>query len=438
MAKKSVIAVTCLLILIFLLSSIPAMAQGSDPERYTTTTQDGVQLVIKRYRPDSTAAFREGEEVQPIILMPGILCNNNTYDIRTPEGENYNEQLPANLAEWAQGDPYIQADPMRYHSLAHYLWLQGYDVWMPNYRAEGRGEYQSGGYGGYSLDDLGIYDCPAVVEKVFDVTGKHPIWVGHSMGSSMAYMYFEGARYGTGLNPHVVLDQALADERNGGNGRQSVKAFIDIDGPMIPFSGAALDNPITWLALYWGWYLDLRFFTPLAPLFASPLSFICSLSWRIARLFGLPDLGPLNLVLTINPENMTPNLISFMIKYMIDGSSTRVMAQYLDASAHGVFREDYTNGTWAIIPPNPADGDGYTAYSKNLTMIKLPSLVLADDRRDITNPDDIKNFYLGKTRNGLDTFLRVPVAAHMDLVCGNNTATITFPTIGDWLKQLPL
>lgn len=436
MGKKSLIATTCLLILIFLMSGIPATAKGNGKsDRYTATTQDGVDLALKRYRPDKTASFRDG--AQPIILMPGLVSNMNEFDVRTPEGEKYDIKLPAELAPWANGDKYIKKDPMKYYSMAHYLWLQGYDVWMANYRGEGREPCLSGGMNGYSMDDLGIYDCPAVVEKVYEVTGKHPVWLGHSMGSSMAYIYLEGSKYGDGDNPHVVSDPALAQERNGGNGKQSLKGFIDLDGPMVPFNGGILDNFLVWILIYGPWYIDLRPMTvQYGEYIADPVFSIGDMLWNICKMFGLPDLGPINAALSIAADNLDPAVGRFAAEYAVDGFSTRTIAQYLDASAHGVFREDYCNGEGAMIPPDPSPGDGYYCYSDHLDKIKLPALVLADDRFDITQPSDIEKFYLSKTRDGLDAFIRVPDSAHVDIVCGLNSPTITFPEIGKWLKNL--
>ncbi len=436
MGKKFFVTTICLLILVFLMSSLPAMAQGkAEPDRYTATTADGVDLAIKHYRPDNSARFHKG--AQPIVLMPGIITNINEFDIHTPEGQTYDVKLPSPLASWAKGDKYIKKDPMKYYSLAHYLWLQGYDVWLANYRGEGKEPYVSGGAVGYSIDDLGIYDAPAIVEKVHELTGKHPIWLSHSMGSTMAYIYLQGAKYGDGDNPHVVSDPALAQERNGGNGPQSVKAFIDLDGPMCPFSGVLLDNTLVWVALYWPWYIGFGGIAEIAgELFKEPVLILGDISWNIWEMLGMPDLGPLNAVFSMNWKNVDTEVSRFAARYALDGVSTRVLAQFSDSSAHGKFREDFFHGNWDLYPPDPQEGDGYYYYSDHLDMIKIPALVLADDRNDLTNPEDIKSFYLKKTRTSLDEFMRVPDAAHADLVFGLNAPTVTFPKIGTWLRKL--
>ncbi len=432
----------CIAFVAVLLLIIPATSPGTAhaanvSDKYVARTADGVDLAMKRYRPDENARFRT--RGQPIILMPGILSNFNVFDIYTPPGMNYDIQLPASLAKWARNDPYIKKDPMKYYSLAYYLWSQGFDVWLANYRGEGREPYMSSGVTGYSIDDCGIYDLPAIVEKVYEVTRKHPVWMGHSMGSSMAYIYLEGAKYGEGDNPHVVSDPALAAERNGGRGKQALKAFIDLDGPMGTDSSLSMNTADFWNVFSVPTYFDIRTYTEwLGDLIAGPALMMGSISWFVYQLLGCPDLGILNACFAVNPNNIDPNVARYMLKYGVDGASTRTFAQLQDACCHGRYREDFLNGVVAstVIPPDPCANDGYYYYSDNLAKINLPSLVIADDTRDLTSPDDIKNFYLRKTRNRQDVFLRVPGTAHVDLICGLNCPDYTFPEISKWLKKL--
>jgi hypothetical protein len=431
---------SCVIVLLLLLFALfpAAAAVATGPDRYTAYTEDGVDLALKRYRPEENAAFREG--AQPVILMPGIIANFNEFDVYTPEGESYNVQLPDALAPWADGDVYIQNDPMRYYSLAHYLWNRGYDVWLANYRGEGREPYYSGGAGGYSVDDLGIYDVPAVVEKVYELTGKHPVWCGHSMGSSMAYIYLEGAVYGPGSDPHVVSDPALASERNGGDGKQALAGFVDLDGPMGTAGGPMIDNFFVWAALYMPFYIDLRFFSILlADMVTTPLFMLMATTWFFYRLAGFPDLGLVNLMLTVNPENLDGEVFRYIGKYALDGASTRAFAQLQEAHVHRRFREDYLNGPMGflnIVPPEPYPGDGFYYYSDHLDLIDLPALVIADDAYDLTTPEDIENFFLWKTRNESDVFFRAPNTAHIDLVMGSSAPGVIFPMIGAWLDDL--
>ncbi len=443
MGKKTTLSVTFVaVVLLAFLSIAPAMANAGkdrcESDKYTARTADGVDLAMKRYRPDEKASFRKAG--QPIILTAGIMANINCFDIYTPEGKTYNIELPSPLADWAAHDKYIKKDPMRYYSLAHYLWNQGYDVWLANYRGMGRDPYVSGGATGYSIDDCGIYDVPALVEKVYQVTRKHPIWLGHSMGSSMAYMYLEGAKYGEGDNPHVVSDPALVAERNNGKGPQSIKAFVDLDGPEGTAGAFMPDSELLWNLFYTPWYFDVRSALVFAGDWLAGPAFIGEqFAWTFYLLFGTPDLGMLNTLFMANPSNIDPNVMAYEMGYAVDGASTRTFGMFEDWGVNKKCREDYLNGpenAATATPPKPAPGDGYYYYSDNLSKITLPALVLADNTNDITNPDDIKYFYLNKGRNPRDVFIRVPNTAHVDLYCGLNGPTYTFQEIGKWLKKL--
>lgn len=396
----------------------PALASTSDTQDiYYATTLDGKTLAMKRYRPDPSASLNTGK--QPVILMPGLTANINYFDIRTPEGENYSVTLPANLASWAAGDPYIQADPMKYYSLPYYLWKQGYDVWLANYRGQGRYPVRSEGRYGYAIEELGIYDMPAIVKKVYAVTGKHPVWIGHSMGSTMAYIYLEGAKFRLSYyaDSHVVSDSALVAERNSGTGAQALKGLVDLDGPVIPVgSPPSVYDAAIWTALSVPAYVDLQLLSSLG----------------LTGITGLVDFSS-----STNANNIDKNVAAYIQEYAVDGFSTRTAAQYGDASTYKKLREDYKNGNPLLVfPPEPSSRDGYYYYSDNLSKISLPTLVIADSTVDITDPGDIQNFYNKKTRNAKDAFYIIPGTAHVDLVVGLNAPTELYPKISRWLESL--
>jgi pimeloyl-ACP methyl ester carboxylesterase len=417
MGKK--ISLSHVFFITFLLLAVslsPAGAAAAAPsDKYVARTEDGVELVMKRYRPDEKAGFRE--HGQPIILTPGLACNFNLLDVHTPPGKTYDLQLPSPLAAWARRDPYIKKDPMRYYSLAHYLWLQGYDVWLANYRGAGREPYMSGGAEtAYTASDCGIYDLPALVEKVYEVTKKHPVWGGHSMGAAMAYIYLEGATYVGGDRTRVVFDVALAAERNGGDGKQSLKGFVDLDGPM-----AAAGSPADNLADTSSFpaYIDIRPMTAsLGEDWGEPTYYILKWMWSFYQMLGYPDLGPLNMLFTQNANNLDPQVLAYMMTYAGDGISGGLIAAFM-----GNMQGDSAGGA-------------QTPYADNLAEITLPTLVVADSTNDLTNPEDIRKIYLGKTRNPIDAFIIVPNAAHADLVLGLSAPNSLYPEIGKWLRKL--
>jgi pimeloyl-ACP methyl ester carboxylesterase len=433
------------LLALALMAPAIANAAATDTEAgedlYSVTTADGIELVIKHYLPAEGAPYRTG--AQPVILMPGLLCNNNFYEVRTPRGASYDGvKLPEDLPDWAEGDPYIEADPMKFYSLAYYLWDQGYDVWTANYRGEGRDEMRCGGAGSFAIDELGANDMPAIVAKVRELTGQKPVWVGHSMGSTMAYMYLQGARFAdpTNTQSKIVSDPALVAERNGGEGPQALKALVDLDGPVIP-GGSIVSflRPLVFMLLGAPIYIDLRPLTAnFGYLASNPMLALQSLLAAMSGILGLiPGMDIFNIVRLINPGNISGCVSNFFFQFGVDGVSARVLTHFADAITYRKLREDWHNAPrWGQVPPAPKAGDGYYYYSDNLAKISLPALVIADATKDITNPGDIKSFYDRKSRHPMDRYYVIPGTAHVDLVIGLNAPLELFPKIGAWLAAL--
>ncbi|OFW56404.1 MAG: hypothetical protein A2W01_06280 [Candidatus Solincola sediminis] len=414
MGKKIYLSIVILLSLFLLLISVaPAVASETAPsDKYTAITEDGVELAMKRYRPDEKASFRKNG--QPVILIPGMACNFNFFDVHTPPGKTYDPQLPSPLASWARRDPYIKQDPMRYYSLPHYLWLQGYDVWLANYRGQGREPYMSAGADKpYTATDCGIYDLPALIEKVYEVTNKHPVWGGHSMGAAMAYIYLEGATYEDGDRTRVVFDPALAQERNGGSSKQSLKGFIDLDGPPLAAGGTS-DNLADASSL--PVYLDIRWLTAIAGDWSWLTYSGLQLLWSFYAMLGYPDLGVLNAIFLMNPNNLDPDVMAYMAAYGADGISGGIIA---------LFMGNMQGGT--------TDGD---SHADRFARITLPALVVADGTLDLTDPEEVYGVYASKTRNPRDAFIKIPNTAHTDLVFGLSAPTLLYPEIGKWLRKL--
>lgn len=160
------------------------------PELFEVETGDGLTLRGKRYaNPGAT----------PLMLLAGFSGNGFNYDIAF-ERSNF----------------------------ALYLARGGYDVWVCNFRGTGREPYKSDG-GDYShfIQDLGIYDLPALIGAVTAETGKKPVVMGHSMGGVVCYGYLQGVEY-IEENGRKCLRprEDLVRERN-----DSIAAVVSLAGP---------------------------------------------------------------------------------------------------------------------------------------------------------------------------------------------------------------
>ena len=113
------------------------------PEVYHFLTEDNVELQLTRYR---------GGAKGPVLLSPGYGTSSLAYLIDT---------VDTNLPE--------------------FLYANGYDVWIFDYRASPALPSASTQY---SLDDVATKDYPAAVAQMLAVTGAHDIQVmAHCVGS---------------------------------------------------------------------------------------------------------------------------------------------------------------------------------------------------------------------------------------------------------------
>lgn len=106
---------------------------------------------------------------QPVLLIHGLAQNDLCFDPVMPK-----------------------------FSFARYLHAQGFDVWVANMRGVGSPGFRSEAPEGprhWTVDDLAIYDVPALVGRVVEATRQKPFIVGHSMGAWALEGYFSGLVY---------------------------------------------------------------------------------------------------------------------------------------------------------------------------------------------------------------------------------------------------
>jgi cholesterol oxidase len=129
---------------------------------------DGVGLRLTRYA-------GEGE---PVLLAHGLGTSSGIFTVDTVET-----------------------------SLAEYLAVQGYDVWL----LDGRGSHESPTPGSFSVDDLGAFELPAAIAHVRERTGATAVHVvAEGVGALAAHAALlestdgVGSLVAVGASPHVV------------------------------------------------------------------------------------------------------------------------------------------------------------------------------------------------------------------------------------------
>jgi len=428
-------------------------------------TSDGFTLKMLRYRPTDNSAYRIGR--QPVLLLPGIVMNMDQYLTRTPTEKNSDYsgmRLPLPLAKWAENDPYIKADPMKYYSLGHYLWVKGYDPWFVNYRDTGRGEFKStrDKKNLTTLDVWANLDAPAAIEKVYKETGLHPVVGGHSTASLCSIAYLQGcyidademkAAYAAGFIPHVRQDDALAIKRN-----SEIKGFMALDPAGRPPLPAFLDAPALWTIMGKPLMLDFdRIISEVAdPLISTKraVAIIDLLFKSIDGFDGFFDrlgdkedvFGYMNM---LNADGMMPYTKDFLIRYCLSSASLRTFSQYFQNGVQSCVREHWKNGYEnrnVAIPENPVmideashiyKEDGYYYYDQNVDLISVPSITILSSLGSMVSPEiALEDYANRKTSTSFDEIHVLTETGHADFYMGIKAPTEMFPKIGEWLNKV--
>lgn len=432
--------------------------QNENDAYSVAVTKDSKKLKIRRYKPDEDAFFNMNK--QTVLLFPGIACNINQYLTHTPESkkEAYKDIiLSESVADWAKRDKYVADDPMRYYSLAHYLWLKGYDVWLANYRGVGRDEYASEmGSLLTNLDVFATLDVPACVDKVIEETGVPPFIGGHSTGGFVCYAYLQGTyidhtKLGQGYIPHVQSDPALAKERN----ENKVRGFIGIDpGGKLPFALPLFlfDNYAFYAAISIPFYMDLDVLlgdilntylvstNVISPLIEAAFNTI-SFFEDTADSIYVPDI--MNLFTSVNfweVRNTNKYIEDYFARYCGASFYMRGFSQFFDMSFNDCVREHWKNGEEnknRLMGPKSGDDDGYYYYDKHMYLMSVPTICLFSEQDSLVQTEVMGEVIMdGKTPHENDETWEIKGSAHADIVVGENAPTDMFIKIGDWLDKV--
>ncbi|KAF5294557.1 hypothetical protein FQR65_LT10749 [Abscondita terminalis] len=136
---------------------------GYDLEEYTVTTEDGYILLLVRipYGKNTTDVRAR----RPVFLQHGLLMNSVGFVNRGRK------------------------------SLGFILVDAGYDVWLGNLRGTMYSKKhkhldpQSAEFWDFDIMEMGIYDVPAMIDFIYKKTNQQIIYIGHSLGTTVAFIY---------------------------------------------------------------------------------------------------------------------------------------------------------------------------------------------------------------------------------------------------------
>jgi pimeloyl-ACP methyl ester carboxylesterase len=347
----------------------------------TFHTEDGVELKLKRY-------VNEGG--QPLLLAHGFTGNGLEFDL-----------------------------PHRGHNLALYLAERGYDVWISSFRGCGNGPYRCRTKDwDHSVDELAALDAPALVNGVTLATGRTPIWVGHSMGGIVLYMYLLGATVErTNGSYHTTVDPSLIEERN----RSLLGSVTIASPPSLTYGGGDWIAKLESLPFY---RANARFLVRylesmgrVSPkLSVSGLRDFVTRFPRLGRI--LAQRGPIAIAL-YNPDNVDADVGYSLLKWASDNVSTRMASQFLALA----------------LDPELRTYSKESSYTANMHRITSPLLFITGSE-DFVGAENIRLDGYEKVSSPLKRFKFYDGYGHTDLVMGKRVEEEVYPVILSWIEDL--
>lgn len=345
------------------------------------TTADGVTLKLKRY---------VNEGAQPVLFVHGFNGNGFEFDL-----------------------------PHREHNIALYLAERGYDVWISSYRGCGREPYMcSVGDWRHTVDHLAALDAPALVKGVSDKTGRRPVWIGHSLGGIILYMYLQGVKpVSMDGGFRVSTERDLARERN-----ESILGGITIGSPPGLHCGGgdwiaqlehipSLDKIAGIMA---GFLKRAGEVSPKVPI--SRLGALVERFPRLGRILAIH--GPIAIAL-YNARNVDPDVGYSLLKQASDNVTTLMTAQIV------VLAND----------PDLKAYNGECNYTAGMEWITAP-LFFITGTEDFVGPDNVREYGYEKVSSALKRFENYRGYGHTDLVMGKHVYDEVYPDILDWVESL--
>ncbi|KAI3702605.1 hypothetical protein L6452_28351 [Arctium lappa] len=210
--------------------SLMVETEGYTCEEHKVTTKDGYILSMQRI-----PMGRGGKKADkpPVLLQHGVLVDGGTWVLNTPD-----------------------------ESLGFILADDGFDVWIANTRGTNfsRGHTSLSPsdpeYWEWSWDELVAFDLPASIQYVHDQTGQNLHYVGHSLGTLIAFSAFSKDQTLNMLRSAALLSPiAYLGHMSSTLARAGADAFLSE-------------------ALYW---LGVHEFAPRGKVVADLLSVICKM-----------------------------------------------------------------------------------------------------------------------------------------------------------------
>lgn len=329
----------------------------STPEYHPIKTEDNVNILLTRYK---------GGSKGPLMMTHGFGGNRYTFSIDT---------IDTNLAE--------------------YFYANGYDVWLLDYRLS---SLLPAANDQHNIDQVAMYDYPAAVQKIIEVSGAPQIDIlAHCVGS---VTLFAAMLYGLKNVRSIVSNQIACNFFPA----FQVKLKSGLHIPQV-LDALGIKSLTAYASSNENW--ENKLYDKFIKLYAESVAEFCTdpVCQRMTFMFGLLY------------EHTNLNDATHKANIEMWGAANITTYEQL---------------THIIRTGHLINADGEDTYMPHMDRLKLPILFLAGDKNQLFLPEStLTTFNVLKEKNGDEFYERtvLPGYGHIDPMFGKNAATDVYPYI---------
>ncbi|KAH8401419.1 hypothetical protein KR009_005350 [Drosophila setifemur] len=359
---------------------------GYPIEEHSVQTSDGYILTMHRIPHSKDGGPKTGRPVA--FLMHGLLCSSS---------------------DWVLAGPHA--------GLAYLLSEEGYDVWMGNARGNTYSKKHASKspllqpFWNFEWHDIGIYDLPAMIDKVLYETGMDNVtYVGHSQGTTSFF----------------VLNTMIPDFKrriHSAHLLAPVAWMGHMESPLAKVGGPLLGQPNAFVEIFGS--AEFLPSTELMNMFGSVAckdeAFSQALCTNILFLLGGWDSPYLN-------QTMMPEIMATTPA----GCSVNQLFHYLQEYNSGFFRKfDYGSSR------NKKEYGTKTPTEYDVSKISVPTYLYYSDNDYFASLIDVDRLRYVMDPNSLKRAYRMPEEKwnHIDFLWGKNIKEILYDLVIEDMKN---
>lgn len=339
---------------------------------------------------------------------------------------------------------------IREFSFAQFLYQQGYDVWIGNFRGSGTEGFQSAAPQGprhWNVEDYVTQDLPALMEKVEQATGTTPLLVAHSMGAWAIDGYLAGLK---AVNDSESPSKYVWDTRLSKERQARVRGVVTIAGVYNVWWAKSIDraveDPILSADDYYASNYELELLSRVGFLYdwIPRLNFI-PLAWigkaLSLPLDRLPWVGPASrrlyekfqesvietplLNMLFYPANVDPDVIRLHGNDGLEDLSPPLVEQL----ANGIHDHELTTYY------HRERGGESLSYAKAHREVRVPLFFVAGGKDRLAAAAMIYEDGYRASRSPDKRFLLDPNGGHIDVLNGREARIRVWEPVAKWLAQ---